>query len=240
MAQREPLRHGPVVTSQAGDGPDLVLIHGLAGSGDWWVHNQPALTTAFRVTTIDLPGFGTSHSEARLILDEVPDQVADLMGEMGIERAHLIGHSMGGLVAGAMAADRPERVDRLVLVDAGFLAFDPKLRNRVTGMFRTLPWTSPTLMPVLLRDMFRSGPIRMMAATGELLRKDWRDKLPAISAPTLVVWGEHDRVCDLRIGRQIAATVPNARLIVINGAGHSPMWEKPEEFGREVLAFLRG
>ena len=69
MAQREPLRHGPVVTSQAGDGPDLVLIHGLAGSGDWWAHNQPALTTAFRVTTIDLPGFGTSHSEAK---DQLP------------------------------------------------------------------------------------------------------------------------------------------------------------------------
>ena len=96
MAQREPLRHGPVVTSQAGDGPDLVLIHGLAGSGDWWAHNQPALTTAFRVTTIDLPGFGTSHSEARLILDEVPDQVADLMGEMGIERAHLIATRWAG------------------------------------------------------------------------------------------------------------------------------------------------
>jgi pimeloyl-ACP methyl ester carboxylesterase len=97
VAQREPLRHGPVVTSQAGDGPDLVLIHGLAGSGDWWAHIQPALTTAFRVTTIDPPGFGTSHSEARLILDEVPDQVADLVdAQEGIEKRP------GGFVAGAL------------------------------------------------------------------------------------------------------------------------------------------
>lgn len=240
MARSEALQHGPVVASQAGEGPDLVLIHGLAGSSDWWTHNQAALTGAFRVTTIDLPGFGSSHQDARLILDEVPDQVADLMGERGIQRAHVMGHSMGGLVAGALASDHPERVDRLVLVDAGFLAFDPKLRKRVTGLFRTLPWTSPSLMPVLVRDMVRSGPIRMMAATGELLRKDWREKLPAITAPTLVIWGEHDRVCDLRIGKQIAATVPGAKLVVIPGAGHNPMWEKPEDFDRAVLAFLQG
>lgn len=240
MARSEALQHGPVVASLTGDGPDLVLIHGLAGSADWWTHNQPALTGAFRVTTIDLPGFGSSHPDARLILDQAPDQVADLMAARGIDRAHVMGHSMGGLVAGALASDRPERVDRLVLVDAGFLAFDPKLRNRVTGLFRTLPWTSPSLMPILVRDMFRSGPIRMMAATGELLRKDWREKLPSISAPTLVIWGEHDRVCDLRIGKQIAATVPGAKLVVVPGAGHNPMWEKPEEFDRAVLAFLQG
>ncbi|HEX5579739.1 MAG TPA: alpha/beta fold hydrolase [Candidatus Limnocylindria bacterium] len=240
MARSEPLQHGPVVVSQAGDGPDLVLIHGLAGSGDWWTHNQAALTGAFRVTTVDLPGFGNSHPEARLILDEVPAQVAALMGSQGIDRAHVMGHSMGGLVAGALASDHPERVDRLVLVDAGFLAFDPKLRHRVTGLLRTLPWTSPSLMPVLVRDMARSGPIRMMAATGELLRKDWREKLPGINAPTLVIWGEHDRVCDLRIGRQIASSVPDARLVIIRGAGHNPMWEKPDEFDRQVLAFLQG
>jgi pimeloyl-ACP methyl ester carboxylesterase len=240
VAGSEALQHGPVVASQVGEGQNLVLLHGLAGSGDWWTHNQPALTSACRVTTIDLPGFGSSHPEARLILDEVPDQVAMLMRELGIEHAHLMGHSMGGLVAGALAADHPDRIDRLVLVDAGFLAFDPNLRHRVTGLLRTLPWTSPSLMPVLLRDMARSGPIRMAAATGELMRKDWRDKLPAISAPTLVIWGEHDRVCRLSIGKQIAASVPNARLVVIDGAGHNPMWEKPAEFDREVLAFLRG
>ena len=232
------VRHGPVVASQAGDGPPLVLLHGLAGSGTWWDRNVPALAGAFQVTTIDLPGFGASHPDARLILDEVPGQVAALMAEIGIERAHLIGHSMGGLVAGGLAADHPDRVDRLVLVDAGFLSLDPTLRHRVTGLFRTLPWTAPSILPVLMRVMMRSGPIRMAAATAELLRQDWADKLPAIAAPTLVIWGEHDRVCHPRIGEQIAAAVRDARLVVIPGAGHNPMWEKPADFDREVLAFL--
>ncbi len=235
------LKHGPVVASQSGmGGPPLVLLHGLAGSGAWWKRNLPALSREFQVTAIDLPGFGSSHPDARLILDDVPAQVAALLGDLGIERAHVIGHSMGGLVAGGLAADHPERVDRLVLVDAGFLSLDPRWLHRVAGPLRTLPWTSPTILPTLLRDVFRSGPIRMAKATAEVLRKDWRHKLPAITAPTLVVWGEHDHVCNPRIGEQIAAAVPGARLVVILGAGHNPMWEKQAAFDREVLDFLRG
>jgi pimeloyl-ACP methyl ester carboxylesterase len=231
---------GPVVAARVGtSGPPLILLHGLAGSGDWWRRNLPALSAAFRVTAIDLPGFGSSHPDARLILDEVPAQLAALLGELEIERANVIGHSMGGLLAGGLAADHPERVDRLVLVDAGFLSLDPTWRHRITGPLRTLPWTSPSIIPTLLRDTLRSGPVRMARATAEVLRKDWRDKLPAIAAPTLVIWGEHDRVCNPRIGEQIAALVPDARLVIIRGAGHNPMWEKPADFDREVLAFLR-
>jgi pimeloyl-ACP methyl ester carboxylesterase len=234
------LTHGPVVATRAGvSGPPLVLLHGLAGSGAWWKRNLPALSSAFRVIVIDLPGFGSSHQDARLSLDEAPAQVAALLGQLGIERAHVIGHSMGGLVAGALAADHPERVDRLVLVDAGFLSLDPNLRHRITGPLRTLPWTSPTILPILLRDAIRAGPVRMARATAQLLRKDWSHKLPAITAPTLVVWGEHDHVCNLGIGERITAAVPGARLVVIPGAGHNPMWEKRADFDREVLGFLR-
>lgn len=232
-------RHDPVVGTQIGEGPDLVLLHGLAGSSAWWDRNLPALSAVFRVTAIDLPGFGSSHPDARLLLDELPARLAAFLGELRISRAHVMGHSMGGLVAGGLAADHPECVDRLVLVDAGFLALDPTLRHRFTGPLRTLRWTSPTILPTMLRDLVRAGPIRMASATAEVLRNDWRHKLPAISAPTLVVWGEHDRVCSLRIGEQIAATVPGARLVIIPGAGHNPMWEKPDVFGREVMDFLR-
>jgi pimeloyl-ACP methyl ester carboxylesterase len=169
----------------------------------------------------------------------LPAQLAALLGDRGIERAHIMGHSMGGLVAGGLAADHPELVDRLVLVDAGFLSLDPVWRHRVTGLVKTLPW-SWTILPLLVRDVIRSGPLRMARATAEVLRKDWRDKLPAITAPTLVVWGEHDRVCNPRIGEQIVAAVPGAQLVIVRGAGHNPMWEKQPAFDREVLGFLRG
>ena len=239
MAEPSRPRHGPVVAAQAGaDGPPLVLLHGLSGSAAWWKRNLPALSRAFRVTAVDLPGFGSSHPDARLILDDLPAQLDVLLGELGIERAHVMGHSMGGLVAGGLAADHPERVNRLVLVDAGFLSLDPTWRHRLSGPLRTLPWTSPTILPTLIRDAVRSGPIRMARATTQILRNDWRHKLPSIVAPTLVIWGQHDRVCNPRIGEHIVASVPDARLVIIRGAGHNPMWEKQPAFDREVLGFL--
>jgi pimeloyl-ACP methyl ester carboxylesterase len=231
-------RHGPVVSHVAGEGPPLVLLHGLAASWAWWRRNIPALSAAFRVTAIDLPGFGGTHRDARFVLEDVPRQVVDLMADIGIDRAHVVGHSMGGVVAGGIAAEHPERVDKLVLVDAGFIALEPSWRHRITGAVATLPWSSASMAPVLVRDLWRSGLVRMAGATVEVLGNDWQGKLPSVQAPTLVVWGEHDGICAPTIGRQVAAMIPGATLTVIAGAGHNPMWERAEAFDREVLAFL--
>jgi pimeloyl-ACP methyl ester carboxylesterase len=231
--------HGPVVSDISGTGPPVILLHGLAGSARWWRRNTPALGRSFTVHAIDLPGFGSSRREARFVLDDAPAQLVATMDRLGVERASIVGHSMGGLVAAGLAAEFPERVDRLVLVDAGFLSLDPHLRHRITGPMRTLRWTSPSLLPTLAWDSIRSGPIRLAEATTQLLRADWRAKLSRIQASTLVIWGEHDAVCPIGIGRSIVAVVPGSRLVIIEGAAHNPMWERPEAFDREVLAFLR-
>jgi pimeloyl-ACP methyl ester carboxylesterase len=94
------------------------------------------------------------------------------------------------------------------------------------------------MAPVVVRDLWRSGVVRMAGATREVLFNDWSAKLPSIAAPTLIVWGEHDGICSLDIGRQLAASIPGASLVVVQGAGHNPMWERPADFDREVLAFL--
>ena len=231
-------QHGPVVSDISGDGPPLILLHGLAGSARWWQRNTPALERSFRVHAIDLPGFGASKREARFVLDEAPAQLIATMDELGIERASFVGHSMGGLVAAGLAAEYPDRVDKLILVDAGFLSLDPHLLHRITGPLRTARHTAPSLLPTLAWDSIRSGPIRLVQATTQLLRADWRAKLSRIQAPTLVIWGEHDSVCPIGIGRSIVAVVPGSRLVVISGAAHNPMWERPEAFDREVLDFL--
>ena len=97
----------PVVQEDVGTGPPLILLHGLAGSARWWSRNIPRSRSSHRVIAIDLPGFGASPRGHRLDLEEVIDQLAGTMDELGIERASLIGHSMGGLIAGGLAADRP-------------------------------------------------------------------------------------------------------------------------------------
>jgi pimeloyl-ACP methyl ester carboxylesterase len=229
---------GPIVADITGAGPPLILLHGLAGSARWWKRNTPALARSFRVMAIDLPGFGRSQRDARFVLEDAPSQLVRAMDRMGIERANFIGHSMGGLVAGGVAADHPDRVSRLVLVDAGFTSLDPSLGHRVRGILATMRWTSPALVPVFLEDSLRSGPVRLAAATVQLLQADWGSKLPLIRASTLVIWGEHDAICPLTIGQQIAKRIPDARLVVIKRAAHSPMWERSETFDSEVLAFL--
>ena len=237
-ARRAWSARGPVVSDISGDGPPLILLHGLAGSATWWQRNTPALEKHFKVHAIDLPGFGASKREAQFVLDEAPAQLVETMDRLGIERASFIGHSMGGLVAAGVAAEHPDRVDKLILVDAGFLSLDPHFHHRITGPLRTLRWTSPSLLPVLAWDTIRSGPIRMVEATTQLLRADWRLKLSKIQAPTLVIWGEHDRICPIGIGRSIVGVVTGSRLVVIDGAAHNPMWERPDDFDREVLDFL--
>jgi len=231
-------RGPPVVSEDVGAGPPLILLHGLAGSARWWKRNLPALSRSFRVIAIDLPGFGASPRGHRLVLDEAAEQLAATMDRLRIERASVIGHSLGGLIAGGLAADHPQRVDRLILVDAGFLSLDRSAFRRVTGPAAALRWTAPSLLPVLVQDSLRSGPLRLADATIQLLGADWRVKLPRIQSPTLVMWGEHDTICPLTIGRQIVASVPGSRLVVVEGAAHNPMWERPEVFDREVLDFL--
>jgi pimeloyl-ACP methyl ester carboxylesterase len=229
-----------VVAVDVGAGPAIVLLHGLSGSARWWSRNVPALAVTHRVIALDLPGFGGTRRDSRFVLEDAASDVARTLDGLGIARAHLVGHSLGGLVAADLAAGMPHRVDRLVLVDAAFLSLDPGLLRRVAGVAALLRWTSPSLLPVVLRDAVRSGPVRMVDASAQLRRADWKEKLGRIAAATLVVWGEHDTACPPRIGRAIAARVPGARLEVIRGAAHNPMWERSAEFDRTVLGFLAG
>ncbi len=228
----------PVVSEDLGEGPPLILLHGLGGSARWWSRNLSALARSRRVIAVDLPGFGASPRGQRLDLAEVVDQLAEAMDRLAIDRASVIGHSMGGLIAGGLAADHPDRVDQLILVDAAFLSLARFAVRPLSGPIVTLRWTAPSLLPVLVADGLRSGPRRLTDAAVQLVRADWRTRLPRIESPTLVIWGEHDRICPATIGRRIADLVPNARLVVIEGAAHNPMWERPDAFNQEVLEFL--
>jgi pimeloyl-ACP methyl ester carboxylesterase len=233
-------RGEPVVVTDVGRGPVVVLLHGLAGSTRWWGHNVEALAASYRVVAIDLPGFGTTPRWHRLDLDRIAAQLVGVLDGLGIERAHVVGHSMGGLIACSLAADHASRVDRLVLVDAALLSLARTTSQYVLGPIRTLRGTAPSLLPILAQDGFRAGPIRLMDAALQLWRADLKARLPSIVAPTLVIWGEHDALCPPAIGERIVERVPDARLAVIPGAGHNPMWEQPERFHEVVLEFLGG
>lgn len=231
-------RQGLVLTIAEGGGPPLLLLHGLAASARWWTRVLPALSAQHWVHAVDLPEFGASGHAVRFHLERVPEQLVALMDTLGLERAGLIGHSMGGLIAARLAADHPDRVDRLVLVDAGFLRLDPSWMHKVTGPIRAVRYTRPPLARLLLQDVARVGPIGLADATLQLLRTDWVGALSAIETPTLVVWGAGDTICPPVIGQGIVARVSGARMVVIPDCGHNPMWEQPEAFTAAVLPFL--
>jgi pimeloyl-ACP methyl ester carboxylesterase len=222
----------------AGAGPPLVLVHGLSGSARWWHRNTPALARHFRVYVVDLLGFGGSRGRQAFVLGEAAEHLARWMQHVGVERASVAGHSMGGFVAADLAAGFPELVDRLVLVDAAALPLGRGYVQHAVGLAGALRYCPPSFLPVLVGDALRAGMWTLVGAALQLLRSDITVRLSEIRAPTLVVWGEHDPLVPLEIGRRLQEALPDARLEIIAGAGHNPMWDRPAAFNRLVLEFL--
>ena len=236
MIAFEQTRSNPLAFEVTGSGPPLILLHGLSGSGRWWSRNVPAFAASFRTYTVDLPGFGQSRRVPWSRLDDTADRLADWILAEGLPRANVAGHSLGGAVAARLASRHPDRVDRLVLVDAAIQPQGTRRRVRATDV---VPTITGGFTPMLVRDLVRSHPWSFVTAAVDALQSDWAWHLTRITAPTLVVWGERDALTPLALGHHIAETVTSAQLIVLPNAGHNPMWECAEGFNAEVLRVLR-
>lgn len=226
-------------------GTPLVLVHGLSGSSQWWYRNVPGLAREHRVLIPDLIGFGRSR-RPRLRLPTL-DAVAEVFGEWlearGVERPHLVGHSMGGQMAIHLAARSPERVERLVLVDAAGIPrpLSPgKLMRFAAEVAPLWRWGDPGFLPVIARDALRAGPWTIAQAIAHIFRDDVRPLLPRIEAPTLIVWGERDTLVPLSHSWEMRQGIPGSQLAVLRGASHNPMVDRPADFNRLVLRFLDG
>jgi pimeloyl-ACP methyl ester carboxylesterase len=221
-------------------GVPLLVVHGYNGSCDYWYPQfLPALAEERHTIALDLPGNGLSGKMPRHTIETYVEFLVAFLAALGIERADLMGHSMGGMLSVAMAARHPERVRRLVLVDSAGLPEFARPHWRVP--LRAITDSSmrqwrmyPTFVKIGLRARTaREGLdiIRRYSVRGDLRR---------VQAPTLIVWGSRDRVVPIEHGAFMAKQIPGARLAVVRGAGHMPFYERPEECNRIVLAFLRG
>jgi pimeloyl-ACP methyl ester carboxylesterase len=216
-----------------------VLIHGLSGSARWWAQNIRAFAERFQVFIVDLVGFGDSRCAHPFVLDEAAGLLINWMDAIGIEQATLVGHSMGGFIAAEFAADFPNRIDSLILVDAAALPLRPGYARQAFDLTHIWRSTSLDFLPILLSDALRAGPLTLAKAAYQLLTADLRPKLAQITAPTLVVWGEHDIIVPLELGRRLCAYIPDVReFVIIKRAGHNPMWDCPAVFNRVVSEFL--
>jgi len=258
-----------VAVSDAGDGPPVVLLHGFACGKRMWFHQTRALRRHFRVVAYDLRGHGLTGAPAAATDYSAAHLARDLVGVLDalkIERAAIVGFSLGGGPALALAASRPERVSRLVLADVGAGADDPL---KIEGMARR--WGSLIRrgdIDELVADMLRSELFKVYARRSARARRHMAGLiratpidglrftlsevlakrkslfratgvLKAVQAPTLVLVGQEDYACS-KAARLLAETIPNAALKVIVGSGHMAPLEQPAAFNAALMEFLGG
>lgn len=254
----------------AGDpaNPALVFLHGSGGHAEAYVRNLEAHAEHFSTWSIDMLGHGYTDKPGHPL--EIPhyvEHLAAFLDAIDAPRVHLSGESLGGWVAARFAADRPERLDRLVLNTAGGSQADPEVMKRIIAL-STAAAENPTwetvqarikwLMADKTKDYddivasrqrvyrqpgFADAMRDIMALQDPVIRA--RNLLGpkeygAIIAPTLVVWTSDDPTADVEEGRRMASMIPGARFEVMSGCGHWPQYEDPKTFDRLHLDFLLG
>ena len=253
----------------AGSGPPLILIHGIFANLFGWRHVFTGLAQEHTVYALDLKGHGLSDKPASGDYSPfgMADLIAHFMDALGIDSAAVIGQSMGGAIAAALAARHPARVRQLVLVDAAGYALDYHVMPLLTRIAGSAPGAfffrhSPPhrgLAARLLRNCYYEPdrtctpdvvdgyflPLLTPGSGGvvSLLARDFGQtslahRLKEITAPTLIIWGQHDAVIPLHWGYRFQRDIANAELVVYPKCGHCPHEEMPEQFLETVSAFF--
>jgi pimeloyl-ACP methyl ester carboxylesterase len=251
-----------------GDGPPLVLVMGIGyDSSIWTLKQTPAFSTRFRVVLLDNRDVGrSSRTDHQYAVADMADDVAGLLDVLGIRRTHLLGLSMGSMIGMEFAIRHPDRLDRLVLAGPSAAparsAVDPiatwnwvKAHDAGGEVFggQQLTWLFSS---AFLRDrtaveettaLLASNPYPVESEAyarqaHAYLQFDALDRLGAITAHTLVVVGEQDRLTPPWVARQVAAGIAGARFDIITGDGASHLLplERPEDFNQLVINFLAG
>ncbi|HEY7677670.1 MAG TPA: alpha/beta fold hydrolase [Candidatus Methylomirabilis sp.] len=237
---------------RGGQGPPLVFLHGAAGAGIW-LPFLAALARHFTVHAPSHPGFGRSEDPEWLdTIDDLVHFYLDFLDDLGHSKVHLVGLSLGGWIAAELATVCSHRIGRLVLVDAAGIRLDGVT---VPDLFIMPPEEAARTIfadPATAAAIYPADPTAeqleiLLRQRSTLARLAWNPylhnpkllrRLPRIRVPTLVVWGEGDRLLPLEHARAFQQAIPGARLAVLPGCGHVPPLDRPEDFARAVTGFL--
>jgi pimeloyl-ACP methyl ester carboxylesterase len=246
-----------------GEGEPLLFIPGLGGTCRVWDPIVPDLASHFSLILVDNRGIGRSvaRRKPRSLADYSADLV-ELLDELQLDRAHVLGLSLGGIIAQRFAVDHPSRVDRLVLVSCAhrFSAYLLRMAALLGHSLRRFPkavfvqtmellGTAPLYMDAHIEEIEEAVKVRCREglharAMGTQLRCLLKSEMDPqdyrITAPTLIVAGEHDALIPNCYARLMAERIPGSRLLLIPGAGHNPMVEVPEKVLPLIEQFLRG
>lgn len=247
---------------ETGSGDALLLINGLGGTSLNWEPLLPALAARFRVITSDNRGVGRSAAPpGPYTTRQMAEDAAALLAHLGVARAHVVGSSLGGMIAQELALAYPTLVDRLVLFATlarpRLAIIGPWLSFIEQAMERGLDpagvaalglgwWYSPAFLArpdrveeaLAWRDPYPAPAHGIAAQAAAARTHDALDHLPRIAAPTLVLVGAEDIFTPVYYARELAVGIPGARLRVLVRGGHAALWEYPEAGAAALLAFL--
>jgi pimeloyl-ACP methyl ester carboxylesterase len=250
-----------LAVTEAGSGPPVILLHGLFGAGQNWGAIRAALAPRFRVLTPDLRNHGASARAAEMSYATMADDVAATMDAAGVGRASVLGHSMGGKVAMALALAHPGRVERLVVADIAPVRYAPSLRGYVAAM-QALPLraglarreadaalaaTIPEagIRAFLLQNLrFEADPpawrlgLTEIAAAMPAIEDFSPPSGPHFDGPALVMAGERSGYIRPEHDAAFRALFPAVRFVTVPGAGHWVHAENPAAFLALLEPFL--
>lgn len=248
---------------QYGDGEPLILITGFAAGAWIWFRQTESLSKRFRTITFDPPGIGKSEFRERPAqMNLLADDIANLMRELGIERAHILGASFGGFVAQEFALNYPELTRTLTLSCTSFggpnhvlPAAEVLIALASTEDFNTETRVRRNLLPAFSPEFARDHPeivdqvieMRMANPVDERAYR-WQitaamtfnaeGKVPDIAAPTLVMSGDADSVVPPQNSRNLATQIPGAELVIMKGGSHLFFIEQADDFNSSVTDFM--
>ncbi|HEY6332847.1 MAG TPA: alpha/beta fold hydrolase [Blastocatellia bacterium] len=246
---------------EAGSGPAVILLHGLGGDASNWYGNIAALSPKYHVIVVDQIGFGKSDKPLiNYRVQTLVDFLDGFMRELKIDRASLVGNSLGGWTAAAFAIEHPEKVDRLVLVDAaGYSSNPPPDKRIIEGLNPSTLEGIKQVMSVVFynKEMFSNPAVidllftrKMLAGDGYTIQRfidsvlqgqDLLDNTASkIKQPTLIIWGKQDALVPLAVGQHFNRDIAGSEMLVIDQCGHVPMIEKGAEFNWALSKFLAG
>lgn len=258
-----------IAWSELGEGPPLVLLHGLGDSHRTWRRAAPQLARHYRVLMPDLPGHGLSgRPDAPYTLPWFADTIDAWMQAVGVERAHVGGHSYGGGVAQWLLLERRRRVDRLALVAPGGLGREVGIGLRLASFPVLGPMLAPPLMRAGTRTMMRAAPSLFAHPEPEEIEMfAWLNAAPMTARafhrtvagcigpfgqtmqtwhriheielpPMAIFWGDRDPILPVQHGHDAYARMVDASFVTYPGVGHFPHLEEPERFSDDLVRFL--
>lgn len=232
-----------------GTGTPVVLLHGWGGEANSFKPVFDWLSRSYQVYALDLPGFGLSEMPSTAWdASDYAQFLSTFFYKLNIDKAHLIGHSYGGRISIVMAAEEPEKVDKLILVDsAGIIPSRTAkyyIRVSVAKIGRLMRCcgtlgnrlADSIAQRVGSKDYQEAGPMR--ATLVKSVNQNLRPLLPKIQASTLLIWGENDTDTPISFGKIMEKEIPDAGLVILKDAGHFSYLDRLPQFCEIVANFL--